>query len=63
MMGDNIITENAKAFLAANKRSPVIAGTAIGRGGEGCHYELQSGKVFTLSRDECEQIGMPRWKL
>lgn len=55
------MTENAKAFLAANKRSPVVSGSAIGRGGEGATYTLRSGKSFTLSREECEQIGPPRW--
>lgn len=55
------MSSNAQAFLAANRRSPVISGSAIGNGGEGGHYTLRSGRSFTLTREECEQVGMPRW--
>jgi hypothetical protein len=55
------MSENAKQFITANRRSPVVAGSAIGQGGEGCHYTLKNGRGFTLTREECEQVGHPRW--
>jgi hypothetical protein len=61
------MSDNARAFVAANKRSPVVSGYALeqdprkpSRGGS---YTLQNGKEFTLSVEECRVIGMPRWKL
>lgn len=56
-------SDNAAAFIAANKRSPVVSGAAIGQGGEGAIYVLQNGREFRLSRADCEAVGMPRWKL
>ncbi len=51
------ITGNAKAFLEANLKSPVI------RSRHGGRYVLDDGTEFTLDRDEVEMIGLPRWKL
>lgn len=51
----------ADSFKTANRRSPVVSGAAIGNGGQGAHYVLANGLEFTLTRAECEQIGMPRW--
>ena len=55
-------TLNVQNFRAANRRSPVVSGYAIGNGGEGAVYTLASGKSFSLSADECAVIGVPRWK-
>ncbi len=61
------MSDNAAAFIKANKRSPVISGYALEpdprKPAKGASYTLQSGKTFTLTVEECRQIGMPRWKL
>lgn len=62
-MGKLTITKNAQAFLDANAKSPVVSGAAIGSGGKGGRYTLRDGKRFTLSRDESEMIGCPRWDI
>ena len=55
------MSPNARDFLQANKRSPVVFGSAIGNGGQGAFYRLRSGRAFTLSREECEAVGEIRW--
>jgi ribosomal protein L24E len=55
------LSSNAAAFVAANKRSAVVFGAAIGQGGQGAIYVLRNGKSFRLTADECAAIGMPRW--
>jgi hypothetical protein len=57
------MSPKAAAFVAANKKSPVVSGGAKGRGGEGGYYTLKSGKTFNLTADECRDVGMPRWDL
>lgn len=57
------LTDNAKAFIAANKLSPVVSGAAVGEGGEGATYRLKNGRSFLLTADECREIGHPRWSL
>ena len=61
------MTENAAAFLAANKRSPVIEGWALEpdprKPARGASYRLRSGKLFTLTPDELRDVGMPRWDI
>jgi hypothetical protein len=57
----DLLNANVRAFLDANRRFPIISGSVVGSGGKGCHYTLSDGRTFTLSRDECEQVGMPRW--
>lgn len=58
---DRVVTDNARKFIAANERSPVVSGSAIGSGGEGAIYTLKNGKTFTLSADDCKAVGYPRW--
>lgn len=48
-------------FKAANAQSPVVYGSVIGRGGEGCIYRLADERVFKLTARECELVGVPRW--
>lgn len=55
------MSPQAKEFLAANRRSPVVSGSAIGSGGQGAWYELRSGVIFKLTAEECREIGMPWW--
>lgn len=50
-------------FMAANKLSPVVSGSAIGNGGQGARYTLKNGMRFILSADDCRKIGHPRWDL
>jgi hypothetical protein len=50
-------TANVVSFLSANKVSPVV------RGGSGGRYVLETGEVFTLSREEVEMVGCPRFKV
>ena len=54
------MSENLKAFQAANAKSPIVMGSAIGNGGEGAHYTLKNGKRFTLTAAECRQT-LVRW--
>lgn len=53
-------TANVMTFLKANRRSPVISGTAFPEGGGG--YTLQSGKSFEFTLEECRSMPIPRWK-
>lgn len=59
------MSPNAKRFLVANKESPVVSGAALepnpNRPSRGARYTLDDGRTFTLSREDCEQVGMPRW--
>lgn len=59
-------TEKAKAFMAANDKSPVVIGAAIGnggQGGQGGHYTLKDKQSFRLSVEDCQSLpeGYPRW--
>jgi hypothetical protein len=60
-------TPNAAAFIAANKRSPVVSGWAIEQDprkpARGAGYTLKNGKTYNLSVEECGQVGMPRWNI
>lgn len=53
----------AEKFIAANKLSPVVSGSARGKGGEGARYTLKNGMTFVLTADDCRKIGYPRWDL
>lgn len=59
------MTENAQAFVAANKRSPVVSGYALEpdprKPAKGVCYRLANGKSFTLTPAECGTVE-PRWK-
>lgn len=55
------MTHKAMRFLKANASSPVVYGSVIGQGGEGCFYRLEDGQTFELTAKECRQIGVPRW--
>jgi hypothetical protein len=61
------MTPNATAFVAANKESPVVSGSAIeqdpNKPSRGARYTLKSGRNFRLTAEECRQVGMPRWDL
>lgn len=48
-------------FIAANAESPVVEGSAIGKGGEGAYYTLKNGRKFRLTKEECAKIETPRW--
>jgi hypothetical protein len=62
------LTDNARAFQAANAKSPVVSGAARHRGAPrpenviGSSYTLENGDTFTLSVAECRSMPMPRWK-
>lgn len=55
-------TPKAKAFIMANRNSPVVEGAAIGAGRQGANYTLKNGQSFHLTRKECEQVGTMRWQ-
>jgi len=55
------MSEETAAFIAANKRSPVVSANAKGRGGEGGYYVLASGREFFLTPEQIE-VCKPRWK-
>lgn len=59
------LTGNAAAFVAANKRSPVVSGSVLEmnphKPARGARYTLQSGRTFTLNVEECRAVGLPRW--
>jgi hypothetical protein len=63
------LTANAAAFLAANKESPVVSGAVTHKGAErpenvtGSVYELDDGRTFTLTTEECRSMPVPRWKI
>lgn len=59
-----MMSKNLQRFIAANAKSPVIAGRALeadprkpARGGV---YTLASGQTFTLTVEECRAV-TPRW--
>lgn len=56
------MSQNLQDFIAANAKSPVVAGSVIGDGGEGAFYTLSNGRTFSLTADECGLVS-PRWKL
>lgn len=53
----------AAEFKAANAKSPVVSGSAIGKGGEGCVYTLKDRSVWRLNAADCSTIGLPKWDL
>jgi hypothetical protein len=61
-------TAKAEAFIAANAKSPVVAGAATHRGRAcpenvtGCRYTLDDGQVFTLTSAELRSMPEPRWR-
>jgi hypothetical protein len=55
------MSTNLDTFIAANRRSAVVTGSVIGRGGQGAHYTLGNGLTFTLTADECRQTDV-RWQ-
>jgi len=55
------MSQNASAFAAANRLSP-LAAWEIFNGRDGSTFTLDDGQVFTLSGEECLAIGVPkRW--
>jgi hypothetical protein len=52
-----------KRFIAANKESPVVIGTAKDKGG--ARYKLANGQWFNLGLATCREMpaGYPRWAL
>lgn len=52
-------------FMKANDESPVVAGRAIGEGGQGAVYTLDNGRKFSLGVVTCMELpeGYPRWRL
>ena len=55
------LTMNARAFIEANEKSPVIMGSAHPEGG--ITYVLKNRRTFALSLNECRSMPMPRWDL
>lgn len=55
------MTKKAREFREANRRSPVVYGSAIGDGGRGAYYRLEDGKTFRLGKADCAAAGMPLW--
>ena len=49
--------------MKANDESPVVAGAAIGNGGEGGYYHLANRQSFKLSLKDCQSLGegYPIW--
>lgn len=56
-------TKNVLAFEEANRQSLVVEGSVLGPPGNpsGCRYRLMDGREFTLARDECAMVELPRW--
>ena len=54
-----------KKFIKANDKSPVVEGSAIGRGGEGGRYTLKDGTHFRLPVEVCRELpeGYPKWDI
>lgn len=63
--------QQAADFIAANDRSPVIAGSAIHKGSEhpdnvvGCTYTLDDHSKHRLGSEACRLLpdGYPKWRL
>lgn len=55
------MTKKARAFVEANKKSPVVYGSVIGRGGQGAYYRLEDGSTFELGQLDCVVAGAPLW--
>ena len=51
---------SVERFKEANKISPVVSATVIGRGGQGAFYRLANDTYFKLTSEECRQV-TPRW--
>lgn len=58
------MNEQVRDFIRANDASPVVAGEALDLNTGGGIYELASGTLFKLTRDECRALpeGYPKWK-
>lgn len=56
------MTNNAKAFVRANKKFGVYQAHAIGNGGQGGVYTLDNQETFTLTKAELQSMPRaPRW--
>jgi hypothetical protein len=55
--------QQADDFMAANDKSPVVAGYAIGQGGQGGNYTLKDGSKYYVGAAACGLLreGYPRW--
>jgi len=58
-MNDIQPTKKAARFMAENKESHVVSGTA--KHGGGGIYTLKNGKRFDLSLDDMRSMPMPDW--
>lgn len=54
------MTGKALRFVDANRESPIVYGSAIGRGGQGIFFRLADGRTFKLTAPELRTI-KPRW--
>jgi hypothetical protein len=54
------VTGKALLFADANRESPIVYGSVIGRGGQGVFYRLANGRTFKLTAAECGMV-KPRW--
>lgn len=54
-------TDNVRAFIAANAKSPVIIGNAFQNGGG--KYRLKDGRIFRFDLHESRSMKQPRWDL
>lgn len=52
------MTRRARNFLTANADSPVVYGSVDGNA---VVYRLENGKLFHLTRADCEHAQYPRW--
>jgi hypothetical protein len=55
------LTDRAKAFAAANEKSPVVYGSA--QKGGGGYYRLKDGSRFRLSLYDCRSLPVPKWDI
>lgn len=53
-------TDNVRAFIEANKKSPVVSGAGYSGGG-GC-YTLADGRSFVFTVEESRSMEAPRWQ-
>ena len=53
------LSDKARAFMAANAKSPVVYGSA--QPGGGGYYRLQDGSTFRLSLYDCRSTPQPKW--
>lgn len=55
------LSDKAKAFMAANAKSPVVYGSA--QPGGGAYYRLRDGSKWRLSLYDCRSTPQPDWGL